>query len=88
MSKHTHKSDKQSELDKYGHDPITFGINYNKLHPELTEDTNKCELWCYLTVPDRFRIKSTYMMYNSQKVDIIRQTFSESYNIKGTTRHA
>jgi hypothetical protein len=56
-------------MSKHIDEPIIAQLNYNKsLSMELTEDINKCQMWCEFAVPPVFRIKSTYMMSKIESI--------------------
>lgn len=77
--KHRKSTKNTAELDKYGHDPITFGINWTKAHP-LHHDPH-CELWCFLQLPHSAEIQSTYMMTETQKGAMTSVAFGHSESV-------
>jgi hypothetical protein len=61
-------------------EPIIAQLNYNKsLSMDLSEDINKCSMWCEFAVPPVFRIKNTYMMSEAESTNYKEHDISGNY---------
>jgi hypothetical protein len=64
-------------------EPIIAQLNYNKsLSMDLSEDINKCSMWCEFAVPPVFRIKNSYMMSETESINYKTHDISGNYSSK------